>query len=54
MVERMNWIARGCVDIAASYGSLSTTFLKMCKNWGFHGVDYEECSLLGFDAVRIL
>jgi hypothetical protein len=25
--------------------------LKLCRIWGFHGDDYEECSLLGYDAM---
>jgi hypothetical protein len=28
--------------------------LVLCKIWGFHGGDYEECRLLGCDAVRLL
>jgi hypothetical protein len=25
--------------------------LMLCKIWGFHGSDYEECRLLGYEAM---
>jgi hypothetical protein len=28
--------------------------MKVRKSWGYHGGDYEECSLLGCDAVWLL
>jgi hypothetical protein len=30
------------------------SLLMLCKIWGFQGCDYEECRLLGCDAVWLL
>jgi hypothetical protein len=39
---------------AIFWQTLKSKQTEFCKNWGFHGSDYEEYSLLGCYAIWLL